>query len=130
MEKIRARVSPPKAIKGTRVTILGCGTSTGIPLLACKCATCASKDPRNRRMRASILVQTGNRVFLIDTSPDLYHQALRNKIRWNDAVLYTHPHADHLHGIDDLRSFNFIMARAIPCYGNEWSMTDIRRKFS
>lgn len=123
------RVSPPKPIKGTQITILGCGTSSGIPLLACKCKTCTSKDPRNKRLRASVLIRTGNKNFLIDTSPDLRAQAMQNGFLWIDSVLFTHPHADHVHGIDELRSFNFIMHRPIPCYGNEWTIRTLRTKF-
>ncbi|MGE4232392.1 MAG: MBL fold metallo-hydrolase [Bacteriovoracia bacterium] len=120
---------PPKPIKGTQVTILGCGTSSGVPLLACSCKTCKSKNKKNTRLRASISIQHKNKVFLIDTSPDLQLQARSNKLHWIDAVLFTHPHADHMHGVDDLRSFNFIMRKRIPCYGNRWSLDVLRNRF-
>lgn len=121
--------NPPRFISGTAIRILGCGTSSGVPLLACQCKTCLSKDPRNHRTRASIVIQTGRTVFLVDTSPDLRTQALANDVKWIDATLFSHPHADHLHGIDDLRTFNYIMARPIPCYGNEWTIETIRTRF-
>ena len=122
-------VSKPKPIKGTKITILGCGASSGTPVLYCKCPTCTSKNSKNNRTRASIVIQTGSTVFLIDTSPDLRFQAMREKLYWIDAVLFTHPHADHVHGIDELRSFNFILRRPIPCYGNHSTINAIHRKF-
>lgn len=122
-------VSPPKAIKGTTLTILGCGTSSGVPLLACKCKVCTSKDARNRRTRASAVIQAQKTVFLIDTSPDLRTQALDNKVHWIDAVLFTHPHADHIHGVDELRNYNYLMAQSLPCYGNDWSLDTLKNRF-
>lgn len=122
-------VPRPAAIKGTKITILGCGTSTGVPVLACKCNVCTSSDKRNYRTRASVVFQTGDKTFLVDTSPDLREQALRNKLYWIDAALFTHPHADHIHGVDDLRSYNYLMARSIPCYGNKWSIDTLRTRF-
>lgn len=119
----------PLISQNSQVTILGCGTSTGAPLLTCRCETCLSKNPRNHRLRASIVIQAGRKVFLIDTSPDLRSQALHNKLHWIDAVLYTHPHADHLHGIDELRTYNFLMGRSIPVYANEWTLKEVKKKF-
>jgi phosphoribosyl 1,2-cyclic phosphate phosphodiesterase len=111
------------------LTILGCGTSTGVPLIHCKCAVCRSKNPKNHRLRQAAWLQARGKSILIDTSTDLRQQALRAKIRRVDAVLYTHPHADHLHGIDELRSYNFIQRESIPCYGNEWSCSELRERF-
>jgi phosphoribosyl 1,2-cyclic phosphate phosphodiesterase len=113
-----------------KVTILGCGTSTGVPIVQCKCAVCLSKDPKNRRLRASAWIQVQGKNILIDTSTDLREQALRAKIPRVDAVLYTHPHADHIHGIDELRSFNFFQKEAIPIYGNAWTCEDLTHRFS
>jgi phosphoribosyl 1,2-cyclic phosphate phosphodiesterase len=110
-------------------TVLGSGTSTGVPLIHCKCAVCRSRNPKNHRLRASIWIQTHGKSILIDTSPDLRQQAMRAKIPRIDAVLYTHPHADHLHGIDELRSFNFIQKEPIPVYGNAWTCGDLKLKF-
>ena len=110
-----------------RVLILGSGTSTGVPVIGCDCGVCRSVDPKNKRTRSSILVTfpSGQNV-LIDTSTDLRAQSLANNVRSIDAVLYTHAHADHLHGIDDLRSFNLIKKGEIPCYGNALTMERIK----
>lgn len=113
----------------TILTILGCGTSTGVPLLHCDCKVCRSKDPKNNRLRAAAWVQTEGKSFLIDTSTDLRQQALRHKIKRVDAVLFTHPHADHIHGIDEIRSYNFIQKSEIPAYGNKWTTTELLKKF-
>lgn len=112
-----------------RLTILGCGTSTGVPLIHCKCPVCQSKNPKNKRLRTSAWIQTHGKNFLIDTSTDLRQQALRAKIPRIDAVLFTHPHADHVHGIDELRSFNFIQKSQIPVYGNDWTCQELKVKF-
>jgi phosphoribosyl 1,2-cyclic phosphate phosphodiesterase len=111
------------------LTILGCGTSTGVPLLHCKCKVCRSKNPRNQRLRSSAFVQTAGKSLLIDTSPDLREQTFRFKLDRIDAVLYTHPHADHCHGIDELRSFNFVQRSTIPVYGNEWTINELTTRF-
>jgi phosphoribosyl 1,2-cyclic phosphate phosphodiesterase len=111
------------------LTILGCGTSSGVPFIHCKCSVCRSRNPKNKRLRASAWLQTHGKSFLIDTSTDLRQQALRAKIRRVDAVLYTHPHADHTHGIDELRSFNYIQKATIPVYGNSWTYHELKSKF-
>ena len=111
------------------LTILGCSTSTGVPLLHCKCSVCRSRNPKNHRLRASAWVQTRGKSLLIDTSTDLRQQSLRAKIPRIDAVLYTHSHADHIHGIDELRSFNYIQKDTIPLYGNEWTCQELKTKF-
>lgn len=111
------------------LTILGCGTSTGVPLITCQCSVCRSRHPRNKRLRASAWVQIQGKSLLIDTSPDLRQQALKNRIPRLDAILYTHPHADHTHGIDDIRSYNFSQNAAIPAFGNEWTVRELRAKF-
>jgi len=113
-----------------RLTVLGSGTSTGVPVIGCNCKVCLSKHSRNRRLRASVWIQWRNKSILIDTSPDLRQQAFRAKIPWIDAVLFTHPHADHIHGIDDLRSYNFIQKKAIPAFGNHWTCEELRKKFT
>lgn len=111
------------------LTVLGSGTSSGVPLIGCKCSVCRSKNPQYKRTRASVWVQAHSKSFLIDTSTDLRLQALREKILRVDAVLYTHPHADHIYGIDDMRAFNFLQGAAIPIYGNRWTMDDLHRRF-
>lgn len=113
-----------------KIIILGSGTSTGVPMVGCRCPVCSSQDPRDKRTRASILVETGGRYILVDTSTDLRKQAIREKIPHIDAVLFTHSHADHIHGIDDLRGFHFIHKRIIPCYGTKETIDAVAGKFS
>jgi phosphoribosyl 1,2-cyclic phosphate phosphodiesterase len=111
------------------ITILGCGASGGVPLIGCQCGTCQSTDPRNKRLRSSVLIGDGATSLLIDTSPDLRVQSLRHDISRVDAVLLTHPHADHLHGIDDVKGFNFHSGKAIPCYGASETLHLVRERF-
>src|SRR5512135_2641177 len=113
-----------------KITVLGSGTSTGVPMVGCRCPVCTSGDPRDKRTRASILVENAGRYILVDTSTDLRKQAIREHIPHIDAVLFTHSHADHIHGIDDLRGFHFIHKRVIPCYGSEETMATIGRNFA
>ncbi len=113
-----------------RVTVLGSGTSTGVPVPGCRCAVCCSEFPGNQRTRCSLLLQYRQRNILIDTTPDLRQQILREKIERIDAVLYTHGHADHLHGIDDLRPFSLIAGGLIPIFANDETIDHIRRSFS
>jgi phosphoribosyl 1,2-cyclic phosphate phosphodiesterase len=113
-----------------KIIILGSGTSTGVPMVGCSCPVCTSDDPRNKRTRASIVLEWADRYVLIDTSPDLRKQLLREKIPCIDAVLFTHSHADHIHGIDDLRGFHFIHKRIIPCYGDRENIDTISGNFS
>lgn len=111
------------------VTILGCGTSFGVPMIACKCPVCTSANPKNRRTRSSIMVTVGDRNILVDTTTDLRAQAIANGIEHVDAVLYTHPHAEHIHGIDELRRFNWVQGSAITCYGGAETLKYIRETF-
>lgn len=113
-----------------KITILGSGTSTGVPMVGCGCPVCSSDDPRDKRTRASIVVEAVDRYILVDTSTDLRKQVIREKIPRIDAVLFTHPHADHIHGIDDLRGFHFIHRRIIPCYGGRETIETIAGNFS
>ena len=110
-------------------TVLGCGSSSGTPAIGCSCATCSSADARNVRTRCSAYVRIGEQGLLIDTSPDLRQQALREGISRVDAVLYSHPHADHLNGIDDLRAFCYVKRGPITLYGNDFTLDNIRRRF-
>jgi len=113
-----------------QLTILGVGSSAGTPAVGCTCTTCTSTDARNKRTRCSSMVTLDDgRVILIDTSPDLRQQALRENMHRVDAVLYTHTHADHLHGIDDLRAFCQINRCQIPLYSYPESITHIQEKF-
>ena len=101
-----------------KVTILGSGTSTGVPMVGCRCRVCSSDNPKDRRTRASLLIRYEGRNILVDTSTDLRQQALREGLDKVDAVLFTHPHADHVNGIDDLRGFHFLHKEVIPCYAS------------
>jgi phosphoribosyl 1,2-cyclic phosphate phosphodiesterase len=113
-----------------QLTILGCGSSAGSPVIGCSCATCSSQDHKNKRTRCSSLVtlDSGENI-LIDTGPDLRLQALREGFTSVDAVLYTHTHADHLHGIDDLRAFCLINRKQIPLYAKADAVEHIKTKF-
>lgn len=112
------------------LTILGSGTSTGVPLISCHCRVCRSRNPRNHRLRASAWLRSKDRGVLIDAATDLRQQALRFRVDRVDAVLFTHPHADHVHGIDELRSYNFIQRTDIPVFGNDWTRQELFAKFS
>ena len=116
-------------MKPLEVILLGCGSSSGTPAIGCRCLTCTSADPKNQRMRASAAVRVGGQTFLIDTGPDLRSQALKHGVDWIDAVLYTHPHADHLNGIDDLRAFCYKRQGPLPLYGNGFTLDNIRSRF-
>ena len=101
-----------------KITILGSGTSTGVPMVGCTCRVCSSDDQRDKRTRASLLIRHHNHNILVDTSTDLRRQALQNAITGVDAVLFTHSHADHVNGIDDLRGFYFLHKKIIPCFAS------------
>jgi phosphoribosyl 1,2-cyclic phosphate phosphodiesterase len=112
-----------------RVTVLGCGPSTGVPTIGPNWGRCDPTDPRNRRRRVSALVEIGQTLILIDTSPDLREQLLDAGVARLDAVIVTHAHADHLHGIDDLRSVNRLMQRPIPLYADAKTLAEVGRRF-
>lgn len=112
-----------------RLTFLGTGTSTGVPTLACRCAVCRSSDPHDQRTRPSLLLEYDGRVVVIDTSPDFRQQALRQNLQRLDAVVFTHDHADHIMGLDDVRVFYFRQQVPIPIYADERTMTSIRRVY-
>ena len=113
-----------------KITMMGCGTSTGVPMIACNCSVCISTNIRNKRSRSSILISKDGKNVLIDTSTDLRYQALKNKVDHLNAVLFTHCHADHVHGIDEIRSFNFVQKELIPCFGNEETLDRIKEMFA
>jgi phosphoribosyl 1,2-cyclic phosphate phosphodiesterase len=122
-----APVMPPTPL---RMTMLGTGTSTGVPVIGCDCAVCRSSDARNRRMRPGLRLELAAGSVIIDTSPDFREQALRFRIDRVDAVLYTHSHADHVFGLDDLRIFNFRQRGSIPCFGSAETMNRMRQIFT
>jgi phosphoribosyl 1,2-cyclic phosphate phosphodiesterase len=111
-----------------RLTFLGTGTSTGVPSIACDCETCLSDDPRDKRLRVSILIEHAGKTILVDTSSDFRQQALRAHIKFLDAVLITHCHVDHVFGLDDIRPLNFRYG-AMPIFANEIAWIDLRRIF-
>ena len=117
------------ATRSLRITVLGSGTSVGVPTIGCDCRVCASSDPRDKRLRPSVLVTYGDRNVLIDTSPDFRAQALRAGFRRLDAVLYTHAHADHILGLDDIRPFNYGRREQIPIYARPDALAIIQRVF-
>ena len=111
------------------ITVLGSGTSTGVPTIGCHCAVCTSPDPRDQRLRPSILMSYGDRNVIIDTTPDFRQQALRSRMKRLDAILFTHAHADHIMGLDDVRPFNFKQGGTIPIYGSAETMQNVQACF-
>ena len=112
------------------ITVLGCGPSGGVPLIGCSCTVCRSKNSKNKRSRASIHVKHENTTLLMDTSPDLRMQCLREGIAMVDAILFTHAHADHIHGIDDARAFNYHSGKPMPIYGDADTLAEIQHRFA
>lgn len=111
-----------------KVTVLGCGTSHGVPMIACDCSVCRSSDPRNNRLRPSIMVTTTSGAnIIVDTPPEMRIALLRNNVRRLDALLFTHSHADHIFGADDIRSFNYRQNSPIPVYAEANVLQDIHR---
>ncbi|HEY7212837.1 MAG TPA: MBL fold metallo-hydrolase [Bryobacteraceae bacterium] len=112
------------------ILVLGSGTSVGVPMIGCRCKACTSDDPRDRRLRPSVLLRLGDKRILIDTSPDFRYQALHYGIERLDAILFTHAHADHILGLDDVRPFNFMQKGDIPFYASAAAFETIQRTFS
>src|SRR5579863_8500808 len=112
-----------------KITVLGSGTSSGVPTIGCPCEVCSSTDPRDTRLRPSILITTPDRNIVIDTTPDFRAQVLRAGIRRLDAIVYTHGHADHILGMDDVRPFNYRQG-TIPIYAAPETFAIIRRVFT
>jgi phosphoribosyl 1,2-cyclic phosphate phosphodiesterase len=114
-----------------QATLLGCGTSTGVPVLGCRCSICTSLNPRNKRLRTSCHIKVDNkRSFLIDASPDFRQQALTHYIDYLDGVLFTHGHADHILGTEDLRGLSYVRSSPLPCYAEAHTAKQIRSLFS
>jgi len=116
-------------MNGLKITFLGTGTSQGVPLINCDCPVCVSGDPRNKRLRTSVTIATDHTTVLVDTTPDMRQQLLRDPVPRIDAVLFTHAHADHIYGIDDLRRFNILQRRRLPVYGSAATLERLKGLF-
>ncbi len=112
-----------------KITFLGTGTSSGVPMVACDCGVCKSNDPKDQRLRSSILVQSSKTSFVVDTTPDFRYQMLREQVKKLDAVLYTHPHKDHIAGLDDVKAFTFVSGNAMEIFANELTQEALKREF-
>jgi len=117
-------------VSAARITFLGTGTSHGVPMIGCTCAVCRSGDPRDRRWRPSVYLELPGISVLVDTSTDLRSQALQFGVSRVDAILFTHSHADHVMGLDEVRRFNALQGAAIPCFADPFTAAEIRRTFA
>jgi len=113
-----------------KITLLGTGTSQGIPVIGCGCAVCTSSDTRNKRLRVSVLVETAGKTIVIDSGPDFRYQMLRARVKDLDAILFTHEHKDHIAGLDDIRPFNYLLGKTIDVYATERVQSALRREFA
>ncbi len=112
-----------------KITFLGTGTSTGVPVVACKCDVCASDNPQDKRYRSSVMLTRRNSNIIIDCGPDFRMQMLKHKVEDIDAVVFTHAHRDHIAGLDDIRAFNFILNKSIDIYGSKVTLKAIKVQF-
>jgi len=113
-----------------KIEFLGTGTSQGVPVIACDCPVCQSRDTKDQRLRTSILIECGNKTLVIDTGPDFRQQMLRSNVQKLDAVLFTHKHKDHTAGLDDIRAFNFRQKQSIPVYTDALTLNGLKQEFS
>jgi len=113
-----------------KVTFLGTGTSQGVPVIGCQCQVCSSENPKDKRLRSSIFIETETANIVIDTGADFRQQMLREKVRKLDAVLFTHEHKDHTAGLDDIRAFNFLQQKDMPLYGTQKVLNQIKGEFA
>jgi phosphoribosyl 1,2-cyclic phosphate phosphodiesterase len=112
-----------------KITFLGTGTSQGVPVIGCTCRVCKSLNPKDKRLRSSVMIEAEGKKFVIDTGPDFRQQMLREKVDSIDAVVYTHDHRDHVAGLDDIRAFNFIMKKKMDLYASEKVQQGIHEQF-
>lgn len=113
-----------------KITFLGTGTSSGVPMIACSCAVCTSTDKKDKRLRSSILIESERTTLVVDTTPDFRYQMLREKVKHLDAVLFTHPHKDHIAGLDDVRAFNFFQEQPMQVFANQMTIDALMREFA
>ncbi len=113
-----------------KITFLGTGTSSGVPMIGCVCEVCSSPDKKDNRLRSSILVESATTTLVVDTTPDFRYQMLRAHVKKLDAVLFTHPHKDHIAGLDDVRAFNFVDKKPMELYANSLTEEAIKREFA
>lgn len=113
-----------------KITFLGTGTSSGVPMIACPCEVCASADKNDTRLRSSILVQSAATTFVVDTTPDFRYQMLRANVKTLDAVLFTHHHKDHIAGLDDIRAYNYFQQQPMDIYAGILTQQQLRKEFS
>ena len=112
-----------------KITFLGTGTSSGVPMIACDCAVCTSTNTKDNRLRSSIKIESNTTTIVIDTTPDFRYQMLRTHTKNVDAIVFTHPHKDHIAGLDDVRAYNYFGNKSMPLYANELTATVIEREF-
>lgn len=113
-----------------RITFLGTGTSSGVPMIACHCEVCMSSNKKDKRLRSSILIESSETNLVIDTTPDFRYQMLREQVDHLDAVLFTHPHKDHIAGLDDVRAYNYFQQKPMELYANQMTIEAIVREFA
>lgn len=112
-----------------RITFLGTGTSTGVPMIACGCYVCTSTNEKDKRLRSSILVQSNTTSLIVDTTPDFRTQMIRESVTKLDAVIFTHPHKDHIAGLDDIKAYNFFQQKPMEVYANELTQEALHREY-
>lgn len=112
------------------ITFLGTGTSGGVPMIGCGCHVCTSQNEKDKRLRSSILVQSKTTTLVVDTTPDFRIQMLRENVKKLDAVIYTHPHKDHIAGLDDIKAYNFFQKKPMDIYANELTQNALKKEFS